>query len=103
MNQTVSEQKSRLQSMTQQYENLIGDGPGSGALSADEQAILARISEKLEEIKRHLDTVEASPEPQAGSGEADEGSQKRKSDRLARLKEMRSSISGLMASLKSAR
>lgn len=103
MTNLISEQRSRLQSLTQEYDNFLGDGVSTAELSVDEQTILTRISQKLEEIKTHIDSAGASPEQNDGSGAADDGAQKRKAGRLDRIREMHSSISGLMTSLKSAR
>ena len=103
MTQITPDQKSRFESLTQEYSNFLSDGGSPQEISEDEQSILDEIAKQIDEIRTVMKAAEGASEGTDSQGVADGEAANRKTGRLNKIKDMRSSIAGLMASLKSAR
>jgi len=97
------DQKSRLETLTQEYQGLLDGGSFHEEISADEQSILDQIVKRFDEIQAFIQTVGETSERTSGQSDIPSDADNRKSNRLEKLKGMQSSIAGLMSSLKSAR
>ena len=100
MVQILAEQKSRYQELLASYEALLSDSQSENDISDEEKTVLDRIAGKLGDIRNRLDAAIGQP---ADASAPDTGAQARKMGRIGKLKDMQSSISGLMAALKAAR
>ena len=96
------DQKSRFQELTQEYEELRGDGSSQQELAAEEQSIFDEIAKKFDEIQSFIEASENASDQSGSQGDTDGDAQNRKSGRMEKLKGMRALMSGLMTSLKKA-
>ena len=95
MQSDISHLKQRLAALDETYRALLNEEPFASEGAEAERDNFARIADKLDTLKAHLEAAERSTQDGGSGPVLSNGVQKRKQARVGRLQLMRSSMAGI--------